>query len=239
MKQHNINGSHYGFSAARIDDLGSSEYTLATISADVSGSVGAFEKDIERCIKEVVRACGHSPRADNLMLRTTTFASTLTEIHGFVPLTQCHPDDYDGALQIGGNTALYDAAHNSVSAITSYSEQLSNAGLSVNAIAFVITDGMDNGSQTNAKSLKTAMRRALKSEALESLLTVLVGVGVGDANVSRYLKDVKRDAGFSKYIELDKADATTLAKLAHFVRGSIIAQSRALGSGGISQSLIF
>jgi len=239
MKQHTIRGSHYGFSAARIDDLGSSEYTLATISADVSGSVGAFEKEIEKCIKEVVRACRHSPRADNLMLRTTMFDDTLTELHGFLPLTECHPDDYSGALRIGGATALYDAAHNSVTAIANYGETLSKAGFSVNAIAFVITDGMDNASQKSAKSLETAMRRALKSEALESLLTVLVGVGVRDATVSRYLSDLKRDAGFSKYIELDKADAAALAKLAEFVRGSIIAQSRALGSGSISQSLVF
>ena len=38
---------NYGFSAAKIDDLGATEYTLASIVCDSSSSVGGFEKEIE------------------------------------------------------------------------------------------------------------------------------------------------------------------------------------------------
>jgi len=236
---HTLKGSHYGFSAARIGGLSASEYTLVTIAADVSGSVTGFERDIESCLKAVVRACRHSPRADNLMLRTTKFHTVLEEVHGFLPLAQCHTDTYDGVLSPSGGTALYDAAINAVDSVTSYGEQLANGGFDVNGIVFVITDGADNSSRRKAPSVKNALARAVKTESLESMVSILVGVNVGNDSVSQYLSKLHKSAGFDEYIELQSADAATLAKLADFVRGSIMAQSVALGSGGISHSLVF
>ena len=84
MNDHKLAGSSYGFSAKRIDDLGASEYTLVAIAADVSGSVSSFKKEIESCVREIVRACRHSPRADNLMLRFTRFDSRVSEVHAFM-----------------------------------------------------------------------------------------------------------------------------------------------------------
>ncbi len=238
LNKHSITSSHYGFSAARIDSLGAAEYTLVTIAADVSGSVSGFEREIERCIKEVVSACRCSPRADNLMARTLMFDSALTEIHGFKPLANCQPADYDGCLRIGGTTALYDAAHNAVEAVSSYGKQLSDADFDVNGIVFVITDGGDNASRLPAKSVNQALRRAVRSEALESMVSILVGVNIQDASVSGYLSKLHKSAGFNHYLELGDADAATLAQLADFVSRSINAQSRALGSGH-SASLSF
>jgi hypothetical protein len=85
MNAHKVAGSSYGFSATRIEDLGASEYTLVSIAADVSGSVSVFKREIEKCVKEIVRACRHSPRADNLMMRFTTFDSKVTESTVFDP----------------------------------------------------------------------------------------------------------------------------------------------------------
>ena len=110
MDEHAIHGSNYGFSAKRIDELGASEYTLCGITADVSGSVHHFRDEIEMCVKEIVGSCRHSPRADNLMLRLSIFDNDVDEVHGFRPLSECDVDKYTGAIQIGGSTALYDAA---------------------------------------------------------------------------------------------------------------------------------
>ena len=44
--------SHYGYSATRLDDLGATEYTIATIVADVSGSTAAFIFDMEAAITQ-------------------------------------------------------------------------------------------------------------------------------------------------------------------------------------------
>ena len=231
--------SHYGYSATRLDDLGATEYTIATIVADVSGSTAAFIFEMEAAITRIVQACKFSPRADNLLLRLLAFDDSLRELHGFKLLENCHLADYGGALRSGGSTALYDATENAVASTTNYAHKLAAGDFSANAIVFVITDGGDNASKTSAKQVKAAFAEAIRSEALESIVSVLIGVNVNDVNVSRYLRAFHVDAGFTQYVELDNADAKTLARLAEFVSQSISAQSQALGTGGASQPLVF
>jgi len=239
LEQINLPNSHYGYSATRLEELGATEYTIATIVADVSGSTSAFIFDMEAAIARIVQACKFSPRADNLLLRLVAFDDTLKELHGFKLLENCHLSHYGGSLQSGGATALYDATENAVASTTNYAQTLSAGDFSANAILFVITDGMDNVSKVTAKRVKAAFAEAINSEALESIVSVLIGVNVNDQQVSRYLKGFQLEAGFTQYVELDKADAKTLARLAEFVSQSISAQSQALGAGGASQPLVF
>ena len=239
LLNYQIAGSSYGYSGTRIQDLGASEYTLASIAADTSGSVGPFQCEIESCMAQVVRACGRSPRADNLMLRVTRFDHRLDEVHGFKPLTECHEADYDGCLRSGGTTALYDAAQNAISALTRYGQLLTSHSFDVNAILFVLTDGLDNASTTTARNVHLAMKDALRSEHLSSLISVLVGVNVQNAMVASELADFSRQAGFSQFIGLADANESTLARLADFVSQSISLQSCALASGRSSTRLVF
>jgi len=238
MRNHTIGGSAYGFSAARIDHLGASEYTLVVIAADVSGSVAPFRDQIERCVKQIVRACRRSVRADNLMLRLVGFNGRLNEVHGFKVLADCNEDDYDGAIAVGGSTALFDAAHNAIESIAAYGRDLASRHFAANAILFVVSDGEDNASTMTAASVGDALRELIGSEAVESTVAVLVGVGVTGSGLSSYLARFERDARFDQYVELADADAGTLAQLADFVGQSVIAQSRALGSG-VSQGLSY
>jgi uncharacterized protein YegL len=231
--------SHYGYSATRLEELGATEYTIATIVADVSGSTSAFTFDMESAIARIVQACKFSPRADNLLLRLIAFDDSLNEVHGFKLLENCHLADYGGCLRSGGSTALYDATENAVASTTNYAQKLAAGDFSANAILFVITDGMDNVSKSSAKRVRAAFAEAIRSEALESIVSVLIGVNVNDLQVSQYLKSFYADAGFTQYVELDNADAKTLARLAEFVSRSISAQSQALGTGGASQPLVF
>ncbi len=239
LDQINLPNSHYGYSATRLEDLGATEYTIATVVADISGSTSAFILDMEAAIARIVQACKYSPRADNLLLRLVAFDDSLSELHGFKLLENCNLADYGGTLRPGGSTALYDATQNAVASTTNYAQKLSSADFAANAILFVITDGMDNASKMSAKKVKAALDEAVRSEALESVVSVLIGVDVQDPEVSRYLKKFQVDAGFTQYVELDQADAKTLARLAEFVSQSISAQSQALGTGGGSQQLVF
>jgi hypothetical protein len=239
MDDHQLAGSNYGFSAKRIEDLGATEYTIVAITADKSGSVDAFRLEIENCIKEIVKSCRHSPRADNLMMRLTTFDHNLEEIHGFRPLSECDVDGYTDCVRPGGMTALYDAGCNAVASATAYGKDLTESDFEVNAIVFVITDGDDNRSTMTVPELKKQLEAAVQSEALESVVSVLVGVNVQNPTLSHYLSDLSTQAGFTQYVELGDAKANTLAKLADFVSRSISAQSQALGTGGPSQSLSF
>lgn len=239
LDQKTLSTSHYGYSATRLGDLGASEYTLVTIVSDSSSSVQAFGHELAETLKRIVQACRYSPRADNLLLRLVEFNGQMNELHGFKLLPFCHLTDYDTILNLGGSTALYDAAENAVAATTDYARQLAQGGFGANAIVFVLTDGEDNASKRTAHSVKQALAKARAGESLESLIAVLVGVNVQDAGVGRYLQALHTDAGFSQYVEIGRADARTLARLADFVSRSISAQSVALGTGGPSQSLTF
>ena len=239
LDQITLPNSHYGYSAARLEDLGATEYTVVTIACDVSGSTAAFTFDMESAITRIVQACKSSPRADNMLLRLVAFDDALSEVHGFKLLENCNLADYGGVLRPGGSTALYDAAENAVSSTINYGQKLLAGDFSANAILFLITDGMDNASKVSAGKVKEELARAVTSEALESIVSVLIGVNVQDPQASRYLRQFHKEAGFTQYVELDKADAKTLARLARFVSQSISAQSQALGTGGRSQPLVF
>lgn len=230
--------SPYGFSGVKIDDLGAMEYTLVVIAMDTSGSVAQYQRELEECLKQIVAACAASSRADNLMLRLLTFNSSLDEAHGFKPLGDCNPDDYDGCLHVGGMTALNDAVTNAAESINVYGKSLCEKEYDANAILIVITDGMENDSTNTVNQAKAAIAKISQDEHLESMMTILVGVNV-DVDLSQELEDFKNEVGFTQYIGLGDADAKTLARLARFVSSSISSQSKSLGQGGPSKPLTF
>lgn len=231
MVTRRLGASGFSFSGTRVTDLAATEYTLVGVAADASSSVSAFADEIESCIKEVVNACRRSPRADNLMLRLLTFNKRLKEIHGFRPLSDCPVDSYTDVVRCGGTTALYDAATTVVESVSAYGKTLCDADFDVNGIVFVITDGADNASKLDPSDLAKALAEAGSSEHVESLVSVLVGVNVADPQLDAYLKDLAQDAGFTRYLPIGDANASSLARLAQFVSRSISAQSMALGTG--------
>lgn len=240
LETHALPTGNYGFSGQRIQDLGATEYTLCTLIVDDSGSVSPFAREIEKCLKEAVNACRLSPRADYLMVRVLSFDHALKEVHGFKLLSTIKLDDYDNMLRCGGSTALFDAADNGIMATSLYGKSLIDNDLSVNGIVIVITDGADNASTGTRNTVRDALAKAVTDETLESLVSILVGVGIDPTSgLNAYLDAFNKEAGFSQYIALDKADSKTLAKLSDFVSRSVSAQSQSLGTGGPSKSLSF
>lgn len=239
LESHKVPKGNFTYSAAKIGNLGASEFTLVGLITDVSSSVDSYGTEMEGALSEIIKASDSSPRRDNLLVRSLQFSHVVTEHHGFQPLDACKPDDYKGILKIGGSTALYDAARQGILATSDYAEKLAKQRYMVNGIVFVITDGCDNASTCSAADVKAALAQAMKTESLESIITILIGVGINDSYVSATLNNFKTEAGFTQYVELAKADAKTLAKLAEFVSKSISAQSQALGTGGPSQPLTF
>jgi len=239
LESNTLPTGNYGFSGQRIEDLGATEYTLVTIAVDDSSSVSGFRTEMQKCVQEAVKACKFSPRADNLMIRVVTFGSEFHEFHGFKLLSNINLNDYASLLGKGGMTSLYDATENSVEASSAYAEKLTSNDFDVNGIVVVITDGDENHSKTTLTRVVKAFKTALASEKMESLVSILVGVNINDAHISGRLNSFRGDVGFTQYVEVDNATASTLAKLADFVSKSISAQSQALGTGGPSKSLSF
>lgn len=238
-EQNTPTASTFGFSALDFNKLGAAEYTLCALAVDHSGSVDPFREEMEKAIVEVVSACRRSPRADNLLLRVARFDQRIEEVHGFKLLQDCQTKDYAGCLPSGGTTALYDAAVDTIDAVTRYGKELQDRDMTVNGIVFVITDGCNCAGAMTVGEVRKSLERAVRGEMLESLVSVLIGVNVADEQVASILKQFAADAGFTQCVALGDASERTLAKLAAFVSRSISSQSQSLSSGGPSQALSF
>ena len=221
--------SNFQFSAVKIDELGAPEYTLVTVAQDVSGSVFDYALEMEACLKTILESCQKSPRAENLMMRLATFNQNLSEIHGFKLLNTVQANDYDKILDPDGGTALFDAVQSAVEATNDYGEVLHDQDFGVNAIVFIITDGDDNSSRATANSVKKAISNAMKSEKLENITVVLIGVGGG--SVASYLDRFKQEASITQFIDIGDATPSKLAKLANFISRSISSTSQSLADG--------
>lgn len=231
--------SNFGFSGARIEDLGASEFTLATIAIDLSPSTSGFVDDLKKALSTIIESLAKSPRADNMLVRVESFNEHLTEIHGFAPLSQMAAGDYP--LKCGGSgTALFDAILAGVEACGEYGKRLDDKDYTSNAIVFVITDGIENQSRKarNPETIVKAVEQIRMDEHLESIKTILIGVG--DASgVQQYLNQVQVDAKLDQYLWIGDATPGKLAKMADFISRSVSSASQALNSGGPSQNLGF
>jgi len=230
--------SNFQFSAVKLDELGASEYTLVHIVLDVSSSVAAYKAELEKSLTTVLESCKKSPRSENLMIRLTAFSHKLDELHGFRLLNDIKDDDYDGIVQVGGNTALFDAVYESIEVTRKYGKQLFDQDFLANAIIFIVTDGEDNASTYAPVQVQAVVQDTMKEEALESITTILVGVDQ-DPTVKQALEYFKDNANLTQYVSLGEATPQKLAKLADFVSKSISSTSQALGTGSASQPLDF
>jgi len=230
-----IGAGGFQFSAIRPDKLGATEYTLATILLDVTGSVLTFSNDLLKMVIAIVAACKKSPRAENLLLRLVTFNynNNINELHGFKLLNLIDPKDYkDFTCQ--GMTALYDATYETICATLTYSKTLIDQDFNVNGIIFIITDGADNDSRVaSTNMIKKKILESLKSENIESLTTVLIGINAQDCK--QYLENFQKDSGITQFIDVGQATPQKIAKVGGFVSKSISSTSQALGTGSASQ----
>lgn len=239
----NIPGpGNFQFSAVRIEDLGATEYTLVTIVCDISGSVIRFADELMRCIKTIIGASQKSPRAENLLLRLLLFNDELFEIHGFKNLSEIDVSSYD-PLEPDCMTALYDATYDAVGATLEYAKRLIDQDFDCNGAIYIITDGMDNRSSMVPSAIKDKTDSAQRSEEIESLVTILVGIHdtnkIWSDEVKKALELFKDEAGLTEFLNAGSATEQKLAKLANWVSESISSQSQALGTGAPSQTLTF
>ena len=231
-------GSNYRFSATKLNKLGAAEYTLATMVIDTSGSVASFAAALEQAVKTIFKAMSKSPRVDNLLLRLTQFNDNLAESHGFKLLSTIKEADYDNVLKLGGMTALFDATDEAIQATSTYGKQLTASNFLVNAIIVIVTDGQSNtGGIFDPAKIKQSLEIARKSENLESITTILVGVTNDNTNLDAYLQAFMTEGGLSQYVSIGSATPGKIAKLAQFVSQSISSTSAALGSGAPSQPI--
>lgn len=237
----NVNnaGSDFQFSAIEVDRLGASEYTLVTLVLDMSSSVRSYQKDLNESISTILDSCRMSSFAENLMVRLVTFNENVYEEHGFLPLSELQNENYKNVVQPRGMTALYDASINSIKATVDYGRTLYDNDFDSNAILFIVTDGADNESSNSISDVAKAIKEFEMNETVESIRSVLIGVNTSSGSVQSYLESFKNEAGIDQYIDIQNANAQSLAKMAEFISQSISAQSQSLGTGVASKALSF
>jgi uncharacterized protein YegL len=232
-----ITQSDFQFSGVDVDNLTSSEYTLVTLAIDMSSSVSYYNTELRQCIKTIIETCKKSNRAENLMIRLTSFNSQIFEEHGFKTLSLINIDDYTQIRNPSGMTALYDACIDSIEATEQYGKTLTDQEFETNGVLYIITDGDDNRSQHSLSDVAERFKKLKYTESLESLQTFLIGVNVNESVFKNYLDDFKNTVGFDEFISIENANTDTLSKLANFISKSISLQSQSLGTGSVSNAL--
>jgi len=147
------------------------------------------------------------------------------------------PDNDYTTLNCDGMTNLFDATYTSIEATLLESKNLIDQDYGCNGAIFIITDGGDNHSLNTESQIKNLLKDSLKSENIEGLISILIGVNSNDCK--DYLENFKNKSELTQYIDIGDVTPTKLAKLAKFISESISSQSQALGTGANSQPLTF
>jgi uncharacterized protein YegL len=233
---------NFQFSAIRIEDLGATEYTLATLVVDISGSVVGFADELLECIKTIIKACQKNPRAENMLIRLLLFNDKIFEVHGFKNLSDIDVNDYE-PLHPDAFTALYDATYDAIGATVEYSKRLVEQDFDCNGAVYIVTDGMNNRGKMTPNAIAQKIGESLHNEDIESLISILVGLHDPQSPWAREVKDslekFHKEANLTEFLDIGEATPQKLAKLAGWVSESVSSQSQALGSGAPSQTLQF
>jgi hypothetical protein len=236
-----VNQTIHGFQYTNvsIDKLGASEYTLVHMVVDETGSVSSFKVALENMLVTSMDACKKSPRAENLLYRTTAFSARnggnvqIRELHGFKLLNDLDSAMFKNALNPNGGTPLFDATMEAVDALFGYGKQLFQKKFMCNTILFILTDGDNNASVTisNPAEIAKSIARIRSENVVESFRSILIGVNDSEIVLKTYLENFRKEAMIDEYVSLGEASVGKLAKLAQFVSQSVSSQSQALGSG--------
>lgn len=233
----------FGYTSIALDKLGASEYTVVSIVVDKTTSVAPFKDLLEDMVQQSLEACKQSPRALNLLARTTAFSAgwdtgiDIEELHGFTLLNSIDLTQFRGTIEPRGSTPLYEAVYEALDTTYDYAKTLYDQEYICNAIMFIITDGEDNASSKRPSDIKELKEKIRRKEHLESVNIVLIGVNDTEDDLKQYLEDFKRDADLDQYESAGKATKNSLAKVAGFISQSVSATSNQVGSGAPSQPL--
>ena len=147
-----------------LDQLGSSEVTLAMNIIDMSGSMTPHAADLMQAYNDsYLGAMTQSIAADDILVSTILFNDDVKLLHGYVGiddaqrLTDAEYDPY-------GCTALYDAVAGGLTNMVLYAQQLRQSGVMVRCIVIVYSDGEDNASHQRAKDVARTAQELLKQE---------------------------------------------------------------------------
>jgi hypothetical protein len=230
------------FSPAKLELCKASKFTLGGVALDSTSSVSDFKQGLEDMLVKCVEGCCNNPLKDSMLMRLIEFNTSLPdglrEINGFDPVLAIDTSKFAGSIQPAGATPLFKATYNLIHSIKEQGKILIGEGYNVNGIAFIITDGDNNSErQFTPAMIRELIESVRTEEALESLVTILIGINVDDPHMAASLDTFHREAGLTHFVKMNDVSAKGLAKLGGFISRSISSTSQAIATGGMSQSL--
>jgi uncharacterized protein YegL len=143
---------------------------------DVSPSVGRYIDDLNNAFNDFTQTMQASHVHDRLFVSIVEFDEDVRVRSGFQPIIGVPVTTF---VPQGRGTALYDAVISGIENAIEYRENLENSGINVKTLVFVITDGEDNSSATNAAQKVKSSLKAIKDNEVNafSFTTILFGVG--------------------------------------------------------------
>lgn len=152
-----------GAQGVGIDDLAGDDVTLFVRVIDASGSMGRFQPTVIAAANEQLDALLASKAGDGILMSTYFFNTTSNLLHSYLALDKATRLDGGNYLP-GGQTALYDTTLDAITAAVSYAQDLRNAGIRVQIVVVVVTDGEDNASRHSVNELKTVIQDLIRQE---------------------------------------------------------------------------
>lgn len=236
------NQGGFHFSPVKMEKLKASAYTVGGIAQDWTGSVEPFADHLEQMLVKCHASCAKNPRKDNMLLRVTQFNSMLPgdirEVHGFDPVLSIDTTLYRQSTKPDGWTPLFKAWLDAVRAIKQQGRILLDDGRNCNGILFGITDGENNwATEVTPEMVAEEIASIRQEEALESFVSILIGINVKKPSVKAALMDFQKRANITHYLPYDDVTENGLAKLGGWISQSISSSSQAVGTGGPSKAV--
>lgn len=155
---------------------------LVALILDVSPSISSYAQQMNAAAREVflqeLRTCH---RKDDILVKCITFCEDVEHKSGFAPVTTV-PDSYFDVNPTGRATALYRAVKEGLEHTINYRKDLEAQGIDVRSCVYIITDGEDNSSPSDAKEIAKIVEDMRHKEEWTSTFTInMLGVG-DDAN---------------------------------------------------------
>jgi len=221
--------SKFGFTHVPLDSLTGTQYVLVRLSYDTSGSTSGFTAQTLKLIRTVVEGLRLNPATlDTVLLSICEFNSSLSEVHGFVPVRSIDPAHYQEPVA-GGCTVLYDSMLSSWEALATLGKDMVQQDFDVALVNIHITDGIDVGSRylpRNSADLKATL---IRQEQYSTVTSVLLGINVEDAEVKRFLSDLKSTGAFDHYESVDDASPESISKLVGIIVSTSVSASQSFG----------
>jgi hypothetical protein len=151
--------------------------------------------------------------------------------HQFVP---AHILNQKFKSKITSEGLLKDSCAEAIYQLIECAELLNADGYNCNAMFYVVADSKDAYSEGSINDVKRAIARAISSEALESFVSLFIGVG--DTSDQQFFSRFASNS-FSLCEIIDESEKGVITNIPEFIADVIRAQNKALGSGGPSEDL--